>query len=307
MRIDLQTAAERLKKGEVVAIPTETVYGLAARYDDLTAIQAVFDLKKRPASNPLIIHLPDPESIAFFVESVPKGFKELAETFWPGPMTLVLPIKEGSVPKTVTAGLNTQAFRVPDHPITEALLKMTGPLVAPSANLSGRPSAVDPSHVEEDFGIDFPVLDGGRCSQGVESTILIYHEGRWKAGRLGAIPLGAFAPLLGYTPALSIDSKKPLCPGQHFRHYAPRAKLSFHHDLKQAPAIIGFSGREYPADVPLFLLGTVQDPSKASYELYALLRSLDRQEIKEAWIDADLPEGELWETVRERLKKAASS
>lgn len=302
MRVTLEEAVRLLLQGEAVAIPTETVYGLAARYDDREAVKKVFALKKRPPANPLIIHLAESREVSRFVEALPEGVEALADAFWPGPLTLVLPIKTEAVPAVVRADLSTQAFRVPAHPLTRQLLTLTGPLVAPSANLSGRPSAVDPEHVEEDFGKAFPVLDGGRCGKGLESTILLFQHGVWMVGRLGSIPLEAFEKVLGYVPQLAQGGERPLCPGQMFRHYAPKANLSFHEDLSKAPAIIGFKCRVYPQGVPLFLLG---DAEEAAFELYALLRELDRQGMKEAWIDAAVPKGGLWETVLERLRKAA--
>lgn len=306
MRLNLEQAAARILKGEVVAIPTETVYGLAAKFDMPAAVQKVYELKDRPPENPLIIHVQDSASIYPFVDQVPEGFDLLAKKFWPGPLTLVVPIKKNCIVASVRAGLSTQAFRVPDHPATRALLRMTGPLVAPSANLSGNPSTVDPIQVEHDFGSDFPVLDGGRCREGIESTILVFKEGSWQVGRLGAIPQEAFYRYLGYLPKLAKVNETPLCPGQSFRHYAPKAKLHFGEDLQKAPVIIGFSDRKYPPHATLFSLGHSTLPLEAAYSLYTVLRELDQKGIPEAWIDAEIPQVGLWNTIIERLKKASS-
>jgi L-threonylcarbamoyladenylate synthase len=306
VRLKLEQAAEKILRGEVVAIPTETVYGLAAKFDMPSAVQKVYELKDRPPENPLIIHLQDSASIYPFVDSVPEGFDFLAKKFWPGPLTLVIPIKEHCIAASVRAGLSTQAFRVPDHPMTRSLLRMTGPLVAPSANLSGNPSTVAPDQVENDFGLGFPVLDGGRCREGIESTILVFKEGSWQVGRLGAIPVEAFYRYLGYLPKTAKVDETPLCPGQSFRHYAPKAKLHFGEDLQDASVIIGFSDRKYPSNATLFSLGNSTLPIEAAYSLYTVLRELDRKGICEAWIDAEIPQGGLWNTIIERLKKASS-
>jgi len=173
MLVTLENACERLKQGAVVAIPTETVYGLAASLSSLEAIKQVFALKGRPANNPLIIHVSDPSQVQLYTEELPKDFSVLAEAFWPGPMTLILSADKLQVPKIVRAGLDTVAFRVPDHSLALEVLSNIGPVVMPSANLSGSPSSTCSEHVCNDFGRDFPVLDGDRCLRGVESTILI--------------------------------------------------------------------------------------------------------------------------------------
>lgn len=305
MRLTIDEAASRLLQGEVVAIPTETVYGLGALYNDEGAVDTLFKLKKRPKENPLILHVSKASDILPFLREVPPSFDLLAKTFWPGPLTLVLPVIPGLIPQAVSAGLSTQAFRVPAHPMTCELLIRTGPLVAPSANLSGSPSSVDPSHVEKDFGTAFPVLDGGLCPKGVESTILIYDEGKYKVGRLGAIPLEILEQLLGYMPQPAMKGEKPLCPGQLFRHYAPKAKLRFTDNFSSARAVIGLEGRPYPSSAKLFLLGKENDPETACTRLYSILRKLDLEGIEEAAIDSALPTGGLWDTIRERLLKAS--
>ena len=145
--------------------------------------------------------------------------------FWPGPLTLVIPVKEGIIPETASAGLPTAAFRIPSHPIAREIIRQTTPLVMPSANLSGRPSATQASHLQEDFGPDLPYLNGGICDKGVESTILVYKDSRWQLGRLGAIPISKIETLLGYPLAHIGEKEKPLCPGQLYRHYSPNAVL----------------------------------------------------------------------------------
>lgn len=306
MRTSLEQAASLLKEGKVVAIPTETVYGLAAVASNPVAVESLFQLKNRPRENPLIIHMHDASSLEDYVERIPQEAIALAEKFWPGPLTIVLPVREGAVLSSVSAGLRTQAFRVPNHPLTRALIAQTGPLVAPSANLSGNPSTVSPDQVEKDFGKDFPVLDGGRCKKGLESTILVWEEDHFGLGRLGAIPAEEFLPILGYVPQLSSPKEKPLCPGQLYRHYAPKAKLHFSQNLANASVIIGLKGRSYPSTAQLFYLGAEDNPEGVAYSLYTVLRTLDDEGIQEAWIDADLPKTGLWVTIKERLRKASN-
>ena len=216
MRVSLEKASELLRQGQVVAIPTETVYGLAASLSSTEAIDHIFTLKGRPADNPLIIHVADSNQVVYYSKDIPAGFEALASTFWPGPMTLVLPAVKEWVPASVRANLDTVAFRIPSHPLTLQVLSDVGPLVMPSANISGRPSATCPEHVESDFGEDFPVLDGGECLRGLESTILIYRKGRWEIVRQGALSSDIFESLLGYQPCIEEAgvNHHPICPGQ---------------------------------------------------------------------------------------------
>ena len=305
MKISLQEAARLLKNGEVVAIPTETVYGLAACYDQPQAIEEIFRIKNRPRHNPLIMHLDSIAGIVPFMEKEPSCFSELAEAFWPGPLTLVIPIQSPKIPGIVRAGLPTQAFRIPSHPVARELLKLTGPLVAPSANPSGRPSASHPEHVEADFGDTFPVLDGGPCLKGVESTILVFNGTVWTLGRLGAIAPESFAPILGYLPK-GAKTGEIICPGQILRHYAPKAKIHLNGDFEKANLIIGFSDRKYPERAKKILWGSTSDPEGVLSRLYDTLRKVDLEGYSEVWIDADVPDEGLWSTFIERLRKAAS-
>lgn len=309
MRISIEEAIVHLQKGRVVALPTETVYGLAASLAHEDAIREIFRLKGRPSSNPLIIHLADPEQIFFLSSYLPPQTAALMAGFWPGALTLVLPVHEESIPTVVRAGLPTAGFRIPKHPLVRKVLESTGPLVMPSANLSGRPSATRVEHVEEDFGIDFPCLDGLSCAEGVESTILLYQNEAWRIGRLGAIPAEACVPILGYMPELVVKEslEAPLCPGLAFRHYAPQAALFFDKAelLKGTCAILGFEERTYPAGHPIFFLGSLQDAASVAERLYGVLRLLDQEKVERAWLDMDFPRTGLWLTVAERLRRAA--
>lgn len=307
MRIPLEKAQNLLQNGQVVAIPTETVYGLAASMKHPSAIAQIFALKERPSKNPLIVHLAHAKQILNYASSLPPSFDNLANHFWPGPLTMVLPSDTSLIPDQARAGLQTTAFRIPQHKLALALIDVVGPLVMPSANRSGRPSATHPEHVEADFGDDFPVLDGGICDHGLESTILSWVEERWKIVRLGALPPEIFNPILGYTPEIVVNFKTtPICPGQLYRHYAPQAKLNLKYDLSAQPGVIlGFNERFYPQATQVYRLGSLERPEDVAESLYAILRQLDTDNVAEASVDINFPEQGLWKTITERLFKAS--
>lgn len=313
MRVSLEEAAERLNAGGVVAVPTETVYGLAAGLDDARAVARIFALKGRPQDNPLIVHVADENQMRVLVAQVPGAFAEL-KRFWPGPLTLVLPANPNAVPAAVRAGLATVAIRMPSHSLVRELIAKTGPLVAPSANLSGRPSATAPEHVEADFGADFPVLDGGDCVGGVESTIVALHETGWEILRAGAIAAEDLIAVLGSPPLPSAVTDRPRSPGQKYRHYAPATELkSFNRkeDLALAAmraepggAVLGFDDSPRGA-LPLVSLGARGDFAVNLRRLYAALRSLDEKHIAYSFVDADFTRTGLGATLYDRLAKAA--
>ncbi len=310
MRISLQETAEHLKSGRVAAVPTETVYGLAASLYSDKAIKEVFELKGRPSNNPLIIHVSTLNQITDIALNIPPDFSKLFSEFCPGPLTVVLPINPEMVPSIARAGMLTGAFRIPRHPLALQLIELTGPIVMPSANISGRPSATCAEHVEIDFGSEFPVLDGGRCQCGLESTIITYIDNRWHIIRLGSISAKEFHSVLGYVPTFlqKAESEQPLCPGQLYRHYAPKAKLtlkkSFEVDFKGV--IVGFKDRSYPVGAHLHFLGFSNQPLKVAENLYSVLRALDEQSIATAFVDIDIPKEGLWATIFERLFKASN-
>lgn len=306
MRISLIEAAKRLSYGEVIGIPTETVYGLGGSLYHPEAIDKIFTLKGRPSNNPLIIHVSQKKQISDFVPFFPPGFDGLSEAFWPGPLTLVMEVDTEKVPFRARAGLPTAAFRIPRHPLTLDLLDRCGPLVMPSANLSGKPSATKPPHIEADFGIQFPILDGGSCQKGLESTIAIYHQDRWEIIRLGSIAPEEFIPVLHYLPLVNIYSPAPLCPGQLYRHYAPKAQLILGIPENPQGSIVGFSDREYPFSARVFPLGFLTHPESVAENLYAVLRQLDEEMIQTAYVDMNFPREGLWATLFERLTKAAN-
>lgn len=306
MLVTLEKAISILNSGGIVAVPTETVYGLAALLNKPHAIQKIFDLKKRPQTNPLIIHIANTQDLKPYVKEYPPLFTELTRAFWPGPLTCILPIHKHLIPTAARASLPTAAFRVPSPQVTCSLIEACGPIVMPSANLSGKPSATLPQHIEHDFGPEFPILQGSPHAKGLESTIVLYRNTEWVIARQGAISQELFTPILGYEPAIIEKETAPLCPGQHFRHYAPKAKL-FLHPNKEAPVILGFIERSYPKGKEVLYLGSLLSPEIVAKNLYDILRSLDLKNITLASIDMDFPRYGLWLTIAERLMRAAES
>ena len=308
--IDVAQAVQLLIAGEVVAIPTETVYGLAAALAMPKAIEKVFALKQRPANNPLITHIASPAYLPAFSESLPKDWQALSEAFWPGPLTLVVEINPQRVPVIARAGLSTAAFRVPKHPTALEIVNQAGPLVAPSANKSGSPSATTPEHVFHDFDTSVPCVNAGPCLLGVESTVLVHPKDRWELARLGAISQEELANVLGYTPQLhsSDVDVAAICPGQLHRHYAPTTQLVLSSEAYtgEIPVVVGFSDRSYPQAQQVFSLGHSEDVKACLKQLYNTLRELDLQEIPVAWVDMQLPQQGLWLTLIERLQRASS-
>jgi len=305
MLIELKQAIQLIQEHRVIAIPTETVYGLAASLSSQSAIQSIFSLKNRPSQNPLIVHVADQKQAESLIGSMPPSFDLLTKSYWPGSLTLVVPASD-HVPSIVRAGLPTVGLRVPNHPLSRALLQETGPLVAPSANLSGRPSSTCPEHVVQDFGDQLPILDGGICDKGLESTILVFHNGKWDLGRLGAIPYEELETLLGDTLTLQ-TAVKPLCPGQQFRHYSPKARLHLSQSAYTGnpDTVLGFEERQYPGAKEMYSLGRLSDPQEISQNLYSTLRQLDIDGVKNVWVDINFDQKGMLLTVDERLKKAA--
>lgn len=309
MRISLQEASRLLNSDNIAAVPTETVYGLAASLYSPAAIERIYTLKGRPSSNPLIVHISEMDQLLEYINDRTINYYSLAEAFWPGPMTIVVPVDPTRIPSAVRANLPTAAFRIPAHPLVRQLIALAGPLVMPSANISGRPSSTCAEHIEEDFGLDFPVLDGGFCERGLESTILSFDEDQWKIVRQGALTPVEFSSVLGYSPVVVAGSTStPLCPGQMFRHYSPRAKLRL---IEEVPPslngiLIGFSDRDYPSGCRLISLGHLSMPNQIAGNLYAVLRQIDMERIEEVWVDMNFPREGILSTVAERLFRAGS-
>lgn len=226
MIVSLPKAISLIKSGHVVAMPTETVYGLAAEAFNANAVRKTFDVKERPADNPLIVHISSLNQLAFLATTIPDDFYTLAQAFWPGPLTFVLH-KKNEVPDIVTGGLETVAVRMPDHPIPLALIKATGPLTAPSANKSGKPSPTKASHVEKDYNGEIPVLDGGASEIGLESTVLdltVQPYTILRQGKISADELADVLPKHQISVRAETDQLKK-SPGTKYTHYKPDAKV----------------------------------------------------------------------------------
>ncbi|MGE3873110.1 MAG: L-threonylcarbamoyladenylate synthase, partial [Parvibaculaceae bacterium] len=267
-------AAEALIEGRLVAFPTETVYGLGADATQDNAVAQVFAAKNRPSFNPLIVH------VASLEEAVALGefgieASELAKLFWPGPLTLVVPRRVGcAVSPLASAGLSTVALRVPKHPLAQALLKAARrPVVAPSANPSGRVSPTTAAHVREGLGDRVSViLDGGPSAIGLESTIIGFPQGRATLLRPGGLARPSIEKALGHKLASGGDAKRPSAPGQLESHYAPRARLRLNaRRVKPGEAYLAFG----PAPEARFNLSPRGDLTEAAANLFRLLHALD--------------------------------
>ncbi|MGD0338684.1 MAG: L-threonylcarbamoyladenylate synthase [Bacteroidota bacterium] len=226
-RQSIAIASQLIREGKLVAFPTETVYGLGANVYNTHAIRNIFRAKGRPQDNPLIVHIRSIDQVALLVRSIPIMFFALAKRFFPGPLTLVMK-KSTIIPDIVTAGLSTVAIRMPDHPIARQLLKHSGvPIVAPSANLSGKPSPTSAEHVRDDLdGKIDAILDGGRCKIGVESTVLDITHGIPVILRPGGVTREEIEDVLQCRVRVArTTQKRPSSPGMKYTHYAPDAEV----------------------------------------------------------------------------------
>lgn len=302
----LAEACDWLAQGQVVAIPTETVYGLAGDARDAAAVARIYAAKGRPSFNPLIVHLPDVATAERYAHFDPAS-RALAQAFWPGALTMVRPLREGSgIASLVTAGLDTVALRVPAHPVAHALLmRFDGPLAAPSANPSGRISPTAAAHVadpETGLGGRIPaVLDAGPCPVGVESTIIGWIDGQPALLRPGGISAEAIEAVLGQALIRAgTNDEAPSSPGQLSSHYAPRAPLRLE-ALAAAPGevLIGFG--DVAGDLTLSASG---DLSEAAAKLFDLLRQADG--LARPIAVAPVPENGLGAAINDRLRRAAA-
>ncbi|MCU4651348.1 L-threonylcarbamoyladenylate synthase [Roseibacterium sp. SDUM158016] len=297
-------AAELLAAGGLVAVPTETVYGLAADATDGRAVARIFAAKGRPAFNPLIVHVPDVAAVRRIAE-MPGTAEALAGAFWPGPMTLVLPLRDGAgLSPLVSAGLPTVAVRVPAHPAMQAVLRELGrPVAAPSANPSGRISATTAQHVIDGLGdaVD-AVLDAGPCTVGVESTILAPEPGGLRLLREGGLPREAVEAVAG--PSVpDLTPGRIEAPGQMERHYAPGTPLLIGGRPRAGEVTIGFGPGA--ADVTLSATG---DLVEAASRLFAALHEADALAAARgaaAIRVTEVPETGLGRAINDRLRRAA--
>lgn len=226
MEVTLEDAIELIQRGEVVAIPTETVYGLAADAKNALAVLKTFEKKGRPADNPLIVHISELDQLTELASDIPEEVYTLANRFWPGPLTIILK-RHQAVLDVITAALDTVAIRMPDHPLTLELIHSTGPVTAPSANKSGKPSPTKTAHLEQDYGSDLPYLDGGESSIGIESTVLDLTQKPFSVLRPGAISPDEISIALNgeIIETGNKISQKKRSPGTRYTHYKPEAEV----------------------------------------------------------------------------------
>ena len=301
---DIAAAAEALKAGQLVAFPTETVYGLGADATNDKAVALVYAVKGRPAFNPLIAHVPDAES-AFRLGQFPEAAKALAQALWPGPLSIVVP-RAANCPVSLlaSAGLPSIAIRVPRHPMALELLRAVGrPVVAPSANPSGRVSPTSAEHVRKHLGGKVAViLDGGRCKVGVESTVVSFLDDGPKFLRPGGIARAEIEKIAGLTFAVESHSARPHAPGQLLSHYAPRADVRLHADApRDGEAYLGFG---HHAHGP-FTLSAKGDLVEAAANLFRLLHDIDATGVSRIAV-APIPHHGLGEAINDRLTRAAA-
>ena len=319
------TAAEIIKNGGLVAIPTETVYGLGANGLDPKSVAKIFEAKGRPQDNPLILHVSETKEIEHFCHSIPESAYKLAERFWPGPLTMVLPARS-TVPKCTTAGLPTVAVRCPDNAVTREIIRLSGcPIAAPSANISGKPSTTTAEHVMHDHNgrID-AVVDGGPCRVGLESTIVDLTEDRPRLLRPGGITPEQLLEVLGdlvvdKAVTAQIDKDAVVkAPGMKYRHYAPdcqvvivsgnreKAAAYIHKHYESGDRVLCFE-EELPlyADCEPLSYGREDDVDSLSAGLFAALRILDDPHIGMVFARCPVGGGVAY-AVQNRLKKAAA-
>lgn len=310
---DISEAAKALRNGGLVAIPTETVYGMAANAFDDEAVRSIFKVKNRPFYDPLILHTDSVDKIQSWGIQIPARLKLLADTFWPGPLTLLVP-RSDSISDAVTAGLERVAFRIPSHSLTRELLgELDFPVAAPSANPFGYVSPTSAQHVLKHFDgkIDV-VLDGGDCDVGIESTIVGEEEGRIVVYRLGGLSIEQIERLIGNVE-IRTSSSKPAAPGMLERHYSP-GKQVIAVDTQEEVDSIPESGTAYI----LFLLEPKsfgykdvihltpdENHERAARQFYTALRNWDDDDAIERIVVERLPDFGLGRAINDRLKRAS--
>jgi len=297
----LDQAVAALRAGALVILPTETVYGLAADAGNADAVARIFEAKGRPRFNPLIAHVADVEA-AEFIAVFNDAARALAAAFWPGPLTIVAPVREGGrVCDLARAGLDSVAVRVPGHPVaTAALAAFGGPVVAPSANRSGRPSPTTFSDAVEETGPSVAAsLDGGPCAVGVESTVVSVLDGRVALLRPGAVTRGQIEALVG---PLGEGTDGHRSPGRLTTHYAPDAPVRINADkARDGEILLGFGPG---VGEPRWSLSPTGDPREAAANLFRLLREADREHPAGIAV-ATVPMAGLGEAINDRLRRAA--
>jgi L-threonylcarbamoyladenylate synthase len=320
MRVTLEQAISELKKGEVVAIPTETVYGLAADATNDSALKKIFSTKQRPADHPLIVHIGSIEQVQDWVTHFPDAAKKLAQNFWPGALTLVLPAQP-NVSRVVRGNEPTVALRVPKHPLALQLLQQSGLCVAaPSANLFTQLSPTSAAHVEAGLGEHVAVLDGGACTVGIESTIVsVTADGHWQLLRPGMISEADIAKIADANKQIKPSTPNeaaavtPKAPGQHALHYSPRTPLTLFktrdaliaacHDLQSSGATCAALLIGEGATPQCDFIQLENRPHKVAEQLYAKLHALDDLKVNRLLVELP-PATAPWLAVLDRLTRA---
>ncbi len=315
--VELATAVQALRDGELVAFPTETVYGLGAHAAYPAALRRVFELKGRPTTHPLIVHIDSVRYLTRWAREVPEAAMRLAEQFWPGPLTLVLPRAE-NVHRLVTGGQDTVAVRVPAHPMALQLLTaFGGGIAAPSANRYGRVSPTRAEHVREEFGAEVRVvLDGGDCKLGLESTIVACLDGKVQLLRPGAVTLSQLERVVGEVMT-ETGAQTPRVPGSAGAHYAPATPLSVvpSDELEELVASLTEGGLRVGVLAQHPPMGTYrlttwinggQRPENYAHDLYAHLRTLDKAGCARILVQ-EVPADERWDAAYNRLHRAAAT
>jgi L-threonylcarbamoyladenylate synthase len=317
-------AAQALAAGDLVAFPTETVYGLGARADDDAAVAKIFAAKGRPADHPLIVHVATPEDAQAFAGEWPVAARRLTEALWPGPLTVVVP-RRMSMAAASAGGQSSIGLRCPDHPVAQALLREASALgvkgvAAPSANRFGRISPTQARHVVDELGDQLLVLDGGACQGGIESTIVDCSRGHPVLLRPGLLTRARLEAILGEA-LLDRDDAAPRASGTLQAHYAPRAKLRLMPAamLRAALQVLGNPAKVselklavYCRTVPRSVAaGAIYrhmpaEPAPAAHELFSVLRELDDQNAHLIWVE-EPPAAPEWDGVRDRLQRAAAA
>lgn len=306
-------AAALLNQNDIVAIPTETVYGLAGNAFSEKAIKKIFELKKRPFYNPLIVHIKSVADLNQIATEIPEKALLLADAFWPGPLTLVLK-KQNTIPDLVTGEKNTVAVRVPNHPVALALLEQLDfPLAAPSANPFGSISPTKAQHVA-DYFTDSPltILEGGECQSGIESTIIGFEEGSAVLYRLGSITIEEIEAVIGILKIKTHDEETPSAPGMLSKHYAPKTKTVLTENITTELALfstktIGLLSYQnhfhHQHIVSNEVLSPTGDLKEAASRLYNALHKLDQLKL-DVIIAERFPDYGLGRTINDRLERA---
>ena len=314
----LAAAAERLVAGELVAFPTETVYGLGARADDEAAVARIFTAKGRPSQHPLIVHVASIDAALLFADPVPVSAQRLMAAFWPGPLTLILPRKTG-IAAAAAGGQDSIGLRMPSHPVALALLAQAARLgvpgvAAPSANRFGRVSPSTAAHVAQEFGPGLFVLDGGACAVGIESAIVDCTREQPALLRPGQLTRLQIEQVLGQ-PLAAPDADSPRASGTLASHYAPRAPVTLWATPALAPRLklpppAGQATGVYSRLAPAAGLGWQHRPMSAkpdvvAHDLFSVLRELDAAGVSAIWVERP-PPGAAWDGVLDRLERAAA-